>query len=203
VLFRSELGAWALDAACKQLGEWRRQGLGRVGVSVNVSIHQFYQQDFAEYLRQTLERHGVDPSQLMLEITESIASNADLVVVQLERLKSLGVSVALDDFGTGYSSLQYLQRYPIDCVKIDRSFVADMEGNEADRTLVATIISLAHSLGLRTVAEGVESPTQLALLRELGADLLQGTYFAEALDAGAAGEWIAHRATTHEESPRG
>ena len=198
-----ELGAWALDAACRQLGEWRRQGLGNVGVSVNVSIHQFYHQDFAAHLQQTLDRYGVDPSQLMLEITESVASNADAVVVQLERLKRMGVSVALDDFGTGYSSLQYLQRYPIDCVKIDRSFVADMETNEADRTLVATIISLAHSLGLRTVAEGVESPTQFALLRELGADLLQGTHFAEALEAEAAGEWIAHRATTREGSPRG
>ncbi len=190
-----ELGAWVLEHACKQLAVWQRQGHGNVGLSVNVSIHQFYHPGYVESVQRTLAKYAVEPSQIMLELTESIASNADVVVAQLRALKQLGVLVAIDDFGTGYSSLQVLRRFPLDYIKIDRSFVAGIAEDEGDRKLVATIISLAHNLGLKTTAEGVETEAQLECLRECGADLAQGHYFAEALDATTASEWITARAS--------
>ena len=188
-----ELGTWVLDAACAQLAAWCDRGLGRLRVSVNISIHQFYHDGFLEMLQRTLTKYGVDPAQLVLEITESIASNADLVVAQLHELKKLGVKVALDDFGTGYSSLQYLKTYPIDYLKIDRSFLEDMETNQADRDLVATIITLAHNLGLKTVAEGPETEAHIEFLRAHRAEYAQGFYFSGPLTADELEQWIAAR----------
>ncbi|MGK0716153.1 putative bifunctional diguanylate cyclase/phosphodiesterase [Leucobacter sp. W1153] len=188
-----ELGTWVLDTACAQLADWRERGLGRLKVSVNVSIHQFYHDDFLVTLRRTLEKYAVDPTQLVLEITESIASNADLVVTQLIELKKIGVEVAIDDFGTGYSSLQYLKNYPIDYMKIDRTFLEEMETSQADRDLIATIITLAHNLGLQTVAEGAETEAHIEFLRAHESEFAQGFYFSGPLTAAQFERWIAER----------
>lgn len=190
-----ELGAWVLETACAQVAAWRAQGLGRLRVSVNTSIHQFDHAGFIPGLRRALARHDVDPSQLVLEITESVASNADVVVAQLIELKKIGVKVAIDDFGTGYSSLQYLKDYPVDYLKIDRSFLEQMESQQTDRDLVATIITLAHNLGLATVAEGAETEVQMQFLREHRSDFAQGFYYSEPLTPSEFEGWIvAHAA---------
>ncbi len=120
---------------------------------------------------------GIDPESLVIEVTESIAANADAVFAQLQRLKSLGVSIALDDFGTGYSSLKYLSDFPVDYLKIDRSFTSGLGASEKDRNLVSTVIELARSFGLFTITEGVETVEQLQILHELGAPLAQGFHF--------------------------
>ena len=190
-----ELGTWVLETACAQVAEWSDQGLGRIRVSVNISIHQFYHDDLLAKLQRVLARHELEPSQLVLEITESIASNADVVVVQLVELKKLGLMVAIDDFGTGYSSLQSLKSYPIDYLKIDRSFLEGMETSQADRDLVATVITLAHNLGLQTIAEGAETESNVAFLREQRSDFAQGFYFSGPLTATEFEQWIGARRT--------
>lgn len=188
-----DLGRWVFETVCAQLADWYERGLGRVRAAANVSIHQFYHEDFVATLQRTLDRFGVEPGQLVLEITESVASNADAVVGQLLRLKQLGVQVALDDFGTGYSSLKYLKDYPIDYLKIDRSFVEGMEAQQGNRVLVTTIIGLAKSFGLDTIAEGVETAAHVEYLRGQGAVYGQGFYFSEALGARELEGWIAAR----------
>lgn len=186
-----ELGTWMLETACKQAGLWRESGRAPSRVSVNLSMHQVSHGDFVATMRRVLERTGMDPAQLVLEITESVTSDPELVTSQLESLKRLGIGVAIDDFGTGYSSLQVLRDYPADYLKIDRSFVSEMHVNQADRELVAAVIALAHNLGLRTVAEGVENEEQVRLLREQGADVAQGFYFGRPLSPEALEEWFA------------
>lgn len=187
----AELGTWMLEAACRQARLWRESGRAPSRVSVNLSLYQVSHGDFVATMRRMLERTGMDPAQLVLEITESATSNPELVVSQLEKLKRLGIGVAIDDFGTGYSSLQVLRDYPADYLKIDRSFVSEMHVNQADRELVAAVIALAHNLGLRTIAEGVENEEQVRLLREQGADVAQGFYFGRPLLPEALEEWFA------------
>jgi predicted signal transduction protein with EAL and GGDEF domain len=178
------IGQWVLNEACKQAVLWQKAGLGSVPVAVNVSGVQFRRQDVCALVRQVLGDNGLDPKLLQIEITESvIVSVRDRAVQLLGELRSLGVSLALDDFGTGYSSLSYLKSFPIDVLKIDRSFVAEMLTDRTTASIIEAIISMTRILGLSVLAEGVESQSQFALLKQLGCDTVQGYYVSAAVPA--------------------
>ena len=175
--FIREIGIWALETACRQLKAWADQGLDRY-LSVNVSARQIPEGLTPAMVQAALQRHGVPASRLVLEITEGVLVG-DLMAAQdwLTGVRDLGVRTYLDDFGTGYSSLSYLKRFPFDSVKVDKSFVRDMAEDNADRALVEAVIALARGLRLKVVAEGVETPAQLDLLRRLGCHYAQGYHF--------------------------
>jgi diguanylate cyclase (GGDEF)-like protein len=173
-----ELGAWVLEEAARNAARWQLQQSGFV-VSVNLSARQLVQPDLAERVADVIERTGVLPSNLCFEITESVLmDDADAAIAVIERIRALGVQFAIDDFGTGYSSLGYLKRFPVDIVKIDRAFIAGLGGDPGDSAIVSAVIGLGHALGLRVVAEGVETEQQLTELVALGCDEAQGYYFA-------------------------
>ncbi|WP_425548607.1 putative bifunctional diguanylate cyclase/phosphodiesterase [Allohahella marinimesophila] len=164
------IGKWVLREACRQCAG--QQGLR---VAVNLSARQLHQEDLVATIRQILDETGMPPSGLELEITESaLMYDVESAIGTMEELIELGVSISLDDFGTGYSSLSYLKRFPIDTLKIDKSFIAEVTTDPGSEVIVKTIIVMAHSLGLKVIAEGVESEEQLALLRDRGCDLAQG-----------------------------
>lgn len=170
-----EIGAWTLDRACSDARRWQEEMDAPVGVSVNVSGRQLDHPDFPLLVERILERTGLSPQLLELELTESaIMRRPDDATVTLHRLRSLGVQIALDDFGTGHSSLAYLRRFPLDVLKIDRSFVHDLSAGDGNAVLLRSIIDLAHALQLRVVAEGVETPEQRRILTEHGCDEIQG-----------------------------
>ena len=178
------IGRWVLDEALAQLARWRAEGLTGLRVAVNVSAHQLRDDQFAPTVAAALLRHGVPGAALELEVTESTAMRDPLrTAVQLQQLRQLGVSLAIDDFGTGYSSLAYLKQLPLNHLKLDRSFVMDIERDPNDAAICAATITLAHALGLSVVAEGVETVAQLDYLRDLGCDLVQGYLFSRPLDA--------------------
>jgi diguanylate cyclase (GGDEF)-like protein len=169
------IGDWVIREACRQTRHWQLQGLPFLRVAVNVSPMQFRQSNFLHVVSEALSSNSLDPSSLEIELTEAtLMSNAEKSVSMLERLSQLGVVVSIDDFGTGYSSMSYLQRFPIDKLKIDRSFIRDLNSNPDDASIVRAIISLAHGLRLKVVAEGVESAGQLELLKRMGCDQYQG-----------------------------
>jgi diguanylate cyclase (GGDEF)-like protein len=169
------LGAWVLSTACQQNKQWQDAGLPALRVAVNLSAVQFRQKNLAEFIGQILEDSGLDPSYLELEVTESaIMHNAEDAIRILGKLHAMGIHISIDDFGTGYSSLSYLRRFPLDTLKIDRSFVHELSSNPDDAAIVKSVIALAHSLRLRVVAEGVEDEMQLSYLRSLGCDEYQG-----------------------------
>ncbi|WP_181391975.1 EAL domain-containing protein [Deinococcus irradiatisoli] len=172
------IGEWVLAEACRQAAAWYRLGQP-IRVAVNVSALQFSRPDFFQTVEQALSGAGLDPSLLEVELTESLVMHdPGESARQMEQLRALGVRVAVDDFGTGYSSLSYLHRLPIDVLKIDRSFVAELEAPRGTQALVQAIVALARALDLMVVAEGVETDAQLAFLNELGCDLVQGYLFA-------------------------
>jgi len=178
------LGAWVLREAMRQTAEWRRSGLTIPQVAVNVSSQQLQRAELHDEVREALSEAGLGGSALCLELTESaIIDSGAQVTDTLDAIKRLGVQLSLDDFGTGYSSLTYLRRFPIDEIKIDRSFVSDWDSNADSSAIATAIISMAHALGLRVVAEGVETPEQLAVIRRSRADALQGYLFARPLSA--------------------
>lgn len=173
-----ELGLWVLDAACRQVRLWHEAGVD-VPVAVNLSAHQLRQPDLERRVREALVRHRVPPAMLILEITESVAMDdieASLRVFDL--LDDIGVQLSIDDFGTGYSSLSYLRRLPARQLKIDRSFVRDLDSSPDAQAIVEAVVHLAHALGLKVVAEGVETPEQAAILTRLQCDELQGYLYA-------------------------
>ncbi len=171
------VGEWILSSVCRQLKTWQDRGLHVVPVSVNLSAHQFAQEHVVELIHAIVRAHELDPSLLVFELTESVAmKDVDLTIRILKRLKDLGFSVSIDDFGTGYSSLAYLRRFPLDNLKIDRSFVMGIDEDPDDALIVTTVISMAHNLRLRTIAEGVESEEHWKILRILRCDLAQGYY---------------------------
>ncbi|HWF99950.1 MAG TPA: EAL domain-containing protein [Steroidobacteraceae bacterium] len=177
----NEIGAWVLHEACRQCAEWRRSGLPELRVAVNVAATQFRRGDLLDVVKGALADAGLDPRYLEIELTESaVMTHPEESAAILEQLSRMGVVVAVDDFGTGYSSINYLRRFPIDKLKIDRSFVREL-GCETDASIVQAIISLAHSLRLKVVAEGVETPDQLRFLRSLGCDQYQGFHFSPPL----------------------
>ena len=177
------VGEWALRSACEQARRWQHQGMGRT-VAVNLSARQFHQRDLDAVIARIIEETGIDPTLLELELTESaVMREPEEAARTLRNLQAMGVRVAIDDFGTGYSSLAYLKRFPIESLKIDRSFVRDVTTNPEDAAITRAIIQLAHGLGLRVVAEGVENTDQLAFLREHGCDEVQGFLFSGPLPA--------------------
>jgi diguanylate cyclase (GGDEF)-like protein len=184
------IGAWVIDEACRQIAEWDAQGLMPLRVSINLSAIQLRDSDLIGTLADSLARHGVEPSRLELEITETVLmDNAENYLAMINAIRALGVKLALDDFGIGYSSLSYLNRFPLDRLKIDRAFVLDMLDARADLAIVRTIIELGHELGLRVVAEGVESEHQARILRTIGCDELQGFLFSKSLSPADLWSW--------------
>ena len=174
------LGQWVLRETCRQAREWQEQypTASSLATSVNLSVKQFREPNLVRNLKEILREHGLDPRCLQLEITESVvAYDVEYAVGGLRKLKGLGVRLAIDDFGTGYSSLVSLQRFPFDDLKIDRGFVAGLRENSQDEAIAGLVIDLAHALGMRAVAEGVETVEQLARLRSMGCDQGQGFYF--------------------------
>ncbi|WP_426190947.1 putative bifunctional diguanylate cyclase/phosphodiesterase [Massilia sp. DWR3-1-1] len=178
-----EIGEWVLDEACRQIRAWRDAGLAMPPVAVNLSARQF-DRKLPAFVQQVLERHGVQPEQIMLEITESLlVGGADNVIAIMNELVAMGLALALDDFGTGYSSLAYLKKFPISTLKIDRSFVIGLPYEENDCAIARAIVTMAQQLRQEIVAEGVETPEQMQFLRELGCDQLQGWLFSPAVPA--------------------
>jgi len=179
-----KLGDWVLREACRQNKSWQLEGFPPLQVSVNVSARQLRDNDFADKVESALRETGLAPALLELEITESaIMSISDDIVLKLMRLKGLGLSISIDDFGTGYSSLSYLKHLPVDKIKIDRSFVRDIVSDPDDAAIVEAVISIAHALHLRVIAEGVESKGQLDFLVSRDCTEFQGFYFSKPLAA--------------------
>jgi EAL domain-containing protein (putative c-di-GMP-specific phosphodiesterase class I) len=176
------IGTWVLNQVCRQGGEWNRRRLPPVRIAVNVSQLQFSRPDFVDLVSWALRQSGMPPHCLELELTESmIMRDIDSAARRMTQIRDLGVSIAIDDFGTGYSSLSYLRRLPVDTLKIDQSFIAELGNSETALPLIHTIVVLAHNIGLTVVAEGVETREQGDLLRAVGCDKLQGHLFGEPL----------------------
>ena len=176
------VGDWVLRTACLQVSSWLKRGCAPLTVAVNLSGRQLEQRDFARTVQKVLDETGLAPNFLELEITETtLMTRAEDVVPMLRRLKDLGIKLAVDDFGTGYSSLSYLKRFPIDTLKVDRSFVRDIAVDSDDAAIVTAIVALAQSLRLNVVAEGVENEEQETFLREHGCDISQGYYVSRPL----------------------
>jgi len=179
-----ELGQWVLYSVCSQLNTWQRRGLSVVPVAFNLSAVQFRQKDLGSIMEETIRSAAINPRYLTLEITEStFMQDLAYTGLILEQLKKLGLRLAIDDFGTGYSSLSYLKKLPLDILKIDISFIRDITTSLDDEAIVSAIISLAHSLNLKTIAEGVETEAQLNILQRLRCDIIQGFYFCRPMPA--------------------
>jgi EAL domain-containing protein (putative c-di-GMP-specific phosphodiesterase class I) len=178
------IGEWVLRTACTQARKWKDEGLPAVRIAVNVSAVQFRQDGFRDLIRDVLHETGLAPQHLELELTESLLlSNADVVFSVLQELNDMGLSVAIDDFGTGYSSLSYLKQFKVGKLKIDRSFIRDIASDSDDAAITTAIISMAKSLHLKVIAEGVENEAQMAFLREHRCDEIQGYLFSKPLSA--------------------
>ncbi len=179
------LGEWVLATVCEQIEYWQRRGLDAPRVAVNLSARQF-EGEVPKLVANLLERTGISPESLTLEITEGIAmKNVERNIRMLNELRFLGLSISIDDFGTGYSSLAYLKRFPLNTLKIDRSFIKDITTNDEDREITRAIIAMGQNLQLKVLAEGVETDDQITLLRESGCDLIQGYYYSKPLGAAA------------------
>jgi diguanylate cyclase (GGDEF)-like protein len=176
------IGEWTLRTACRQIRTWQRKLDSDIRVAVNLSARQFQQADLVDTIRSAIDDAGIHPSSLEVEITESNAmQNAENTMYTLRELKNLGVRISMDDFGTGYSSLNYLKRFPIDTLKLDKSFINDVTTDPSDASIVSAVIQMAHSLRLNVVAEGVEREEQLDFLVGQKCDTIQGYYFSQPL----------------------
>ena len=190
------MGEWVLEQACAQAKAWQESGHPRICVAVNLSARQFQQQDLVRTIARILKEARLDPECLELEITESYAmQNADFTISVLRDLKQMGVRVSIDDFGTGYSSLSYLKQFPIDTLKIDRSFVRDLSAATNDAAIADAVIALAHGLKLLVVAEGVETREQLAILKKHRCDRMQGFLFSPPVPADKFEQMLRERRT--------
>ena len=169
------MGEWVLRTACAQAQAWQDAGYGVLHIAVNIAGLHFRQSSLMRSISEALQNSGLDAARLEIEVTESmIMHDIDATLATLQHLKDMGLQLAIDDFGTGYSSLSYLKRFPIDVLKIDRSFIRDLPGDSEDAAITRAIIAMAHSLKLKVVAEGVEKEDQLVFLRQLRCDLTQG-----------------------------
>lgn len=192
------IGQWLKEEVCKQSQQWRQRGISCVPISVNLSAIQFRNKSLVESMRLILEETQVPPELLELELTESIIMHGtDTVIGILHSLKDLGLKLSIDDFGTGYSSLSYLKRFPIDTLKIDQTFVRDISHDENDAAIVKAIISMAHSLKMKVIAEGVETEEQLAFLEANDCDEIQGYYFSHPLPSAAFEEMLKRPRSVH------
>jgi EAL domain-containing protein (putative c-di-GMP-specific phosphodiesterase class I) len=190
------IGEWVLRTACAQNKEWQKMGLPPICVAVNVSAKQLGQHLLSETVMEVLEEAELDPCFLELELTESVAmQDAETTIKIFTELKQKGIHISIDDFGTGYSSLSYLKRFPIDKLKIDKSFVNDVAEDPDDEAIVKAIIAVAHSLKLRVVAEGVETKEQLKFLRLQNCDEWQGYYFSQPVPAEQITQMLEERRT--------
>jgi len=188
----TDIGGFVLDSACAQFSEWSRAGIAPRMFSVNISGQQLKDGKFVHMVQSALQQYGIAPASLELEVVESVLADAE-VEEPLRAIASLGVKLALDDFGTGYSSLNYLRRYPVNTVKLDRSFLEEIPQNDSAGALVESVITMAHTLGKRVTAEGVESGGQLEFLRSRGCEAAQGFYLARPMSAAALTEILESR----------
>jgi EAL domain-containing protein (putative c-di-GMP-specific phosphodiesterase class I) len=177
------IGEWVLRTACAQGKAWQTGGFHDIRVTVNISGRQFQQKNLTETVKAILKETGLDHHCLGLELTESVLQNAETTIAVLRELTEIGIDISIDDFGTGYSSLSYLKRFPIRTLKIDQSFVRNLTTNPDDPMIIKAIISLAHSMRLKTIAEGVETEDQLRFLQSLQCDGMQGYLFSRPLPA--------------------
>jgi diguanylate cyclase (GGDEF)-like protein/PAS domain S-box-containing protein len=194
------LGVWVLEETLRQAERWRREDRNTIGLelAVNVSARQLNDPELVPIIEEALRRSRTDPSLLILEITETaLMGDPDVGLESLTALKKLGVGLAVDDFGTGYSSLTYLKKFPIDELKIDRSFIMGLESDPGDAAIVGSCVDLAHAVGIRAVAEGVETGGQVQRLKAMGCDLAQGFHFSRPLPAPAVKEWLGENFRTH------
>jgi diguanylate cyclase (GGDEF)-like protein len=197
-LIRS-IGAWVIEEACRQAAEWRRQGL-RMRVAFNISGHQLRQDDLVEQIQASIQRHGIRPERLTVEITESVAmEDTAHTRAAFDRLREAGLHVAIDDFGTGHSSLASLRKLPAAELKIDRAFVTDLATSADARSIAQAIVQMAHTLDLLVVAEGVETAAQRDLLVSMGCDELQGFLFAKPMTAVSLALWAENDSSTGRE----
>jgi EAL domain-containing protein (putative c-di-GMP-specific phosphodiesterase class I) len=188
------LGAWVIAEAARQVNVWHKAGLADLVVSVNISALQFHQSGFLAEVQELLARAGTDPSSLELELTESmLMSDMELSIQVLQAFRDQGYRIAIDDFGTGFSCLNYLRRLPANILKIDQSFVRDMQSDSASLAIVTSIIRLAESLGMDTIAEGVETAKEYALLAAQGCRLMQGYHFSKPLPPAQFEAWLQQR----------
>jgi EAL domain-containing protein (putative c-di-GMP-specific phosphodiesterase class I) len=178
------IGEWVLREASRQNQTWHAQGFPPIHVAVNIASPHFRQGGLIDSVAQALRASRLDPALLELEVTESmLMQSVDTTLETLSKLKDMGVRLAIDDFGTGYSSLSYLKRFPLDTLKIDRSFIKDLPCDAEDAAIAKAIIAMAHSLKLAVVAEGVETAEQLAFLQQHGCDVVQGYLFSRPVSA--------------------
>jgi predicted signal transduction protein with EAL and GGDEF domain len=188
------LGEWVLHEACRQLAAWRADGIDGIAMSVNLSASQFLDPGLPDRIRSILDEFDLDAGSLALEVTESMSMQSPATTIaMMQVLTDHGLSLSIDDFGTGYSSLAYLKLFPISTLKIDRSFVKDIEIDPNDADICDVTVLLAHKLGLDVVAEGVETAAQLKYLHSIGCEKIQGYLLSKPLDAAAAGEFIRNR----------
>lgn len=188
------MGHWIIEETCRQILEWKAKDIGNIRVAVNLSAAQFKERGLVEFLRTTLNRFKLDGSDLELEITEGLLmEDTERTISALNEFRNLGVRVALDDFGTGYSSLSYLTRFPINTLKIDRSFVKEVSNNPQSAAIVTAIITLCKSLNLEVVAEGVETRSELSFLRMQNCDVIQGFLFSKPLDTSNFFDYVSSR----------
>jgi EAL domain-containing protein (putative c-di-GMP-specific phosphodiesterase class I) len=186
-----DVGRWVLEEACRQAAEWRRAG-HLINMAVNVSARQLDTDQLIVDIEGALANNGLEADTLTIEITETtLMTNIEDTAQRLASIKDLGVRIAIDDFGTGYSSLAHLQRFPVDALKIDRSFIAGLKNNKEGETLIHTLVQLGKALALETFAEGIEEQQELSLLREEDCDSGQGFLFARPMDAVATQEYFA------------
>jgi len=189
------IGQWVLETACAQIRTWREAGLAPVPIAINLSARQFHQHNICEMVSNTLREFEVAAHLLELEITESAAMrDAEATTAALHKVKAIGVRIAIDDFGTGYSSLSYLKRFPIDSLKIDRSFITELPGNQDDVSIAQAVITMGHALRLKIIAKGVENEAQLDFLAANFCDEMQGYYFSRPLPADQCTKLLAERA---------
>nr|WP_320048993.1 GGDEF domain-containing phosphodiesterase [uncultured Desulfuromonas sp.] len=190
-----DLGSWVLREACRQFKAWQSAGVPPIKIAVNLSARQFLESDFVESIQGILKEFDMDPRWLELELTESmVMQDPDGAVQTLARLKEIGFALSLDDFGTGYSSLNYLRRFPIDCLKIDRSFILDVATDTTAASVAHSVIGIAHSLGIQAIAEGVETRKQYEFLVMCECDTMQGYLFSRPLPASELAIRLSHHA---------
>ena len=199
-----EMGEWVIRTACTQYRKWRKEGLAPLRVAVNLSARQLREESFISVVERVLKQTGVDPKSLEIEITENmLMSDSTNIVVALDTLHDMGIHISMDDFGTGYSSLNHLRQFPIDTIKIDGAFVANIESNTEEIEIIKAIITMGHSLNRRVAAEGVETEGQLSILKELGCDEVQGYYLCPPKPVGPLTEFLQEKTAGDMPKPGG